>query len=251
MTADTKKEPYPFFHAQTCSAPAARSDYMRDIVLAHAPRDRRITLLDVGCGTGSLLFRLADALPAAELTGLDVSPANIKAAEAQRAGHPAAARLRFEAADYLEYVAPAPFDAIVTDGVLHLIPGDTTSLLRKLANDVAPGGVLVCGMPYECAYNRAFSVVRRGLRVARSPWLDEMILRVGRLLHGSEMTDAGLRERIPYMYIPPARMVNPAFTASAASTDLALVARYRMPSASLSQLRHCVIVFERAGGATR
>jgi SAM-dependent methyltransferase len=224
---------------------------MRDIVLAHLPRDRRIRLLDVGCGTGSLLFRLADALPAAELTGIDVSPANIEAAERRRAEHQAAARLRFEAADYLAWAAPAPFDAIVTDGVLHLMPGDTTSLLRKLAGEVARGGLLVCGLPYECAYNRAFAVLRRGLRAVRSPWLDELILKIGRLLHGGEMTEAGLRERIPYMYIPPTRMLNPAFTSSASSSELALVARYAMPSTSLSQLRHCVIVFERGRGSAR
>jgi SAM-dependent methyltransferase len=218
---------------------------MRDLVLAHVPRTGRIRLLDVGCGTGSLVFRLADALPDAELTGIDVSPANIDAAEAQRAAHQAAARIRFETADYLTWMPPAPFDAIVTDGVLHLIPGDTVSLLRKLAGDVAPGGVLVCGMPYECAYNTVFSAVRRGLRTVRAPWLDDVILKIGRLLHGSEMTEAGLRERIPYMYIPPVRVMNPAFAASASTSALALVARYRMPSASLSQLRHCVIVFER------
>jgi len=236
--------------SETCTAPAERSDRMCDIVLAHVARTGRIRLLDVGCGTGSLAFRLADALPAAELTGIDVSPANIRAAEAQRATHQAAARLRFEAADYLTWTAPEPFDAVVTDGVLHLIPGDTTRLLRKLADEVAPGGVLVCGMPYECAYNSAFSVVRRGLRAVRSTWLDDAILKIGRLLHRSEMTDAGLRERIPYMYIPPVRMMNPAFAASASASELALVARYRMPSASLSQLRHCVIVFERGRGTS-
>src|SRR5439155_18598690 len=176
------------FVDQTCSAPAERSNWMRDLVLAHVPRDRRISVLDVGCGTGSLLLRLADALPAASLTGIDVSPANVRAARAQQAAHPAAARLQFETADYLAYAAaPASFDAIVSDGVLHLIPGETTVLLRKLADDIAPGGVLVCSLPYDCVYNRAFSAVRRGLRVVRAPWLDELILRVGRLLHRREM----------------------------------------------------------------
>ena len=39
-------------------------------------KDKGVRVLDVGCGTGSLLFRLADALPAASLVGIDVSPAN-------------------------------------------------------------------------------------------------------------------------------------------------------------------------------
>jgi len=234
------------FVDQTCSAPAERSNWMRDLVLAHVPRDRRISVLDVGCGTGSLLLRLADALPAAALTGVDVSPANVRAARAQQAAHPAAARLEFETADYFAYaVAAAPFDAIVTDGVLHLIPGDTTILLRKLAGDMAPGGVLVCSLPYDCAYNRAFAALRRGLRVVRAPWLDEIIVRVGRLLHGRQMTDAGLRERIPYMYMPPERMMNRTFAAAASSAGLAIVGQYPMKSTSLSQLKHCAMVFTR------
>jgi SAM-dependent methyltransferase len=234
------------FVDQTCSAPAERSDRMRDLVLAHVPRERRIRLLDMGCGTGSLLLRLADALPSAELTGIDVSPANIRAARAQQAAHPAAARLQFETADYLTYAAaPASFDAIVTDGVLHLIAGDTMVLLRKLAREVTPGGVLVCSLPYDCAYNRVFSAVRRGLRAVRTPWLDGLILNAGRRLHGRQMTDAALRERIPYMYMPPERMMNRAFAAAASSAGLAIVRRYPITSTSLSQLKHCAIVFTR------
>src|SRR6185312_17347205 len=93
------------FVGRTFTAPAARSDRMRDIVLRHVPRDRAIRVLDIGCGTGSLLFRLADMLPSAVLVGIDISPANIRAATEQQAGRASAARLRFEAADYLEYRA--------------------------------------------------------------------------------------------------------------------------------------------------
>src|SRR4029077_4968186 len=120
------------FADKTCTAPEARSVRMRDIALAHVPRDRAIRLLDLGCGTGSLLFRLAEALPAAALSGVDISAANIRAARARQAGQPAAGLMRFGAADYLDYL-DEPFDAIVTDGVLHLIPGDTATLVRKLA----------------------------------------------------------------------------------------------------------------------
>ena len=49
---------------------------MRDIVLEYAPRDKAIAVLDLGCGTGSLVFLLADA-PEARLIGIDVS-ANIR-----------------------------------------------------------------------------------------------------------------------------------------------------------------------------
>jgi SAM-dependent methyltransferase len=217
---------------------------MRDIVLAHVPRDRPIRLLDVGAGTGSLLFRLAEALPAAELIGIDISAANTRAAIAQIGGLASTARLRFETANYLEYAA-APFDVIAADGVLHLIPGDTAALIAKLAGDLRRGGVLICSMPYDCTYNRVFSAVRRILRAVRAPAIDALILRFGRALHGSEMTDDGLRERVEYMYIPPARMMNHRLQSMAAASGLHVVAEYPIKSTSASQLRHNVTIFAR------
>src|SRR5262245_9782545 len=105
------------FDGATCSAPDARAGRMRDVVIEHAPRDRPIHVLEVGCGTGALALQLATALPLASVTGVDVSPANIRVA-ARQAGGPARSRVRFERADYLQFDTP-PADVIVTDTVLH------------------------------------------------------------------------------------------------------------------------------------
>ena len=235
------------FADKTCSAPPERSQRMCELVVKHVRRDRAIRLLDVGCGTGSLVFLLARALPNAALTGIDVSGPNISAADAQRASLDAAtaSRVRFELADYLGRHA-APVDAVTSDGVLHLIPGDTRALFAKLAADVLPGGVLVVCMPYDCAYNYAFAMLRRLLRLLRSRALDAVILNIGRLLHGAEMSDDGLRERVPYMYIPPRRLAGRRLRDTIApSVGLRLVTTYAMPSASLSQLKHEVLVFQK------
>lgn len=236
------------FSHKTCSAPAERSGRMRDIVLQYAPADRPVAVLDLGCGTGALVFLLADALPAARLIGIDVSAVNIGAAEESRAvlDPMKAGRIVFEQVDYLTRAA-APVDVLVSDGVLHLIPGDTRALVEKLASDVRAGGVLIVCMPYDCAYNYAFAMLRRALRLVRSRALDALILQVGRILHGREMTDEGLRERIPYMYIAPERMAGRRLREEIApAAGLRLVARHEMPSASLSQLRHEVLVFQKA-----
>jgi len=223
---------------------------MRDIVLGHVPRDRAIRVLDIGCGTGSLLFRLADMLPSAALVGIDISPANIQAANQQRAARATGARLQFEAADYLAYRAE-PFDAIVTDGVLHLVPGDTSALVRKLAGDLREGGVLVCSMPFDCAYNTMFAVVRRVLRAVRFPWLDRRILQIARLVHRRDMDDDGLRERVDYMYIPPERMMGEHLARSFASAGLHRATEYPMNSTSPSQLKHAVTIFVRGAATPR
>ncbi len=235
------------FSDKTCSAPAERSARMCEIVLKHVATDRAIELLDVGCGTGSLVFLLVTALPAATLTGLDVSAPNIRAAETHRSTLDAAsaARVRFEQADYLDRPA-SPVDAITSDGVLHLIPGDTRALFAKLAADIRPGGFVVVGMPYDCAYNYAFAMLRRMLRLVRSRALDALILQVGRILHGREMSDEGLRERIPYMYIAPERLAGRGLRERIApSVGLTLVTRYPIRSSSASQLKHEVLVFQK------
>ena len=221
---------------------------MRDVVLEYAPRDKAVAVLDLGCGTGSLVFLLADALPEARVIGIDVSAANIAEAERSRVmlDPVKAGRIVFEQVDYLRRAA-TPVDVLVSDGVLHLIPGDTRVLVARLAADVKAGGVLVIGMPYDCAYNYAFAMLRRVLRLVRSRALDALILGIGRLLHGSEMGDGGLRERIPYMYIPPQRLAGRSFReVIAPGAGLRLVQRYDMPSVSLSQLKHEVLVFKKA-----
>jgi SAM-dependent methyltransferase len=221
---------------------------MAEIVVKYAPDDRPIGVLDLGCGTGSLIFLLATAVPAARLVGLDISEPNIRAAEARRGRlDPAtAARIAFERADYMAR-PPSAIDMLVSDGVLHLLPGSTRDLFVKLAADVRSGGFLIVCMPYDCGYNYAFAMLRRLLRLVRSRALDAIILQIGRLLHGGQMDEEGLRERIPYMYIAPERLAGRQLREVVApSVGLRLVARHPMPSVSLSQLRHEVLVFQRA-----
>jgi SAM-dependent methyltransferase len=221
---------------------------MAAIALEVIPADRPVRILDLGCGTGSLVFRLAAARPLASVVGLDISAANIAAAEQVRRTSTVACRVSFAHADYRAYDAE-PFDAIVSDGVLHLIPGDTRTLFEKIAGDLRPGGVFVCAMPYDCLYNRVFALVRRGLRSVRSRATDALILLVARGLHGHEMDEPALRERIDYMYLPPKRMLDGAIRDQVApAAGLRAIARHAMASTSLSQLRHDVTIFQRTSG---
>jgi len=232
------------FEGATCSAPEARAERMRDIVVEHAPRDRPIHVLDIGCGTGALALQLAAALPLASVTGVDVSPANIGVATRQVDG-PARSRVRFERADYLQYDAP-PTDVIVTDTVLHFIPGRREVLWRKLGRDLRSGGVLVCCMAFDCVSNRLLGALRRGLRLARSAPVDALVLLAARRVYGGRMSDALLRERTEYMYIPPEQFMSAGVRDSLApSCGLRALVELDVAAASATQLKQRVTVFRK------
>jgi trans-aconitate methyltransferase len=230
------------FSALTCSAPDERAARMAEIVLQHAPRGP-IRVLDLGCGTGGLLFRLAAELHEASCIGLDVSVPNIAAAEALRASRPERDRIVLQVADYRVWTM-LPVDIITMDSVLNLIPGDTGSLVAKLARDLNPGGVVVNSMPYRSAYNSVLTMIRRGLRAVRSAASDAAIMQIAHVLH-PEMNDDMLRERMHYMYLPPHRVMDHRLEAAFASHGLQPIATYPVKSASLAQLRHSVTVLRK------
>jgi SAM-dependent methyltransferase len=97
-------------------------------------------VLELGCGPGRLLQRLAAALPRARLTGVDLSPYMLELAEARLEGRAAlrqadAAALPFE---------DGSFDAVVACHVLGHVPPDMARATVDEARRVLrPGGVLV------------------------------------------------------------------------------------------------------------
>lgn len=235
------------FRGWTCHAPDARIARMSEIVMQVLPPGRVHRVLDIGCGAGAQIRQLASSLPDVSFTGIDISPANIDAARRAAAGHPAAAHMRFETADYLQFPATA-FDLVLSDGVLHLMDGSDAAIAAKLARDVAGGGTLVVAMATDCLYNRVFATVRRTLRAMRTPALDRLILTAARALHGREMPAELLAERVDYMYMPPRRLFGRAFERLLSDAGFERAALHSMTSASPSQLTHAVIVFRRRAG---
>ena len=114
------------------------ADRTADLALTCVPAPERI--LDVGCGTGYLLGRLAARAPQAEiLAGIDAAPAMIEAARAVAAD----GRLRFVVgtAERLPWPAAA-FDLVVsTTSFDHWV--DQRAGLAECARVLAPGGCLV------------------------------------------------------------------------------------------------------------
>ena len=94
-------------------------------------------ILDIGCGTGRLLFAAAERFPRAEKIGVDISPRMIEVA---RANAPQGGQFRFEVASADSLPFPdASFDLAFSTISLHHWP-DPLAGLREICRVTEPGG---------------------------------------------------------------------------------------------------------------
>ena len=114
-------------------------------------------ILDLGCGTGDLSVRIAQA--GAEVWGVDADPAML-----------AQARAKFPDLRFLQADAMAlpdfgrTFDAVFSNAVLHWIP-DLGRLAEGLARVLRPGGRFVA----ECGGAACNAGINTALRLTRRP----------------------------------------------------------------------------------
>jgi SAM-dependent methyltransferase len=100
-------------------------------------RGRRV--LDVGCGSCEKASFYADW--GAHVTGLEMTPDVLALARDTIAGRD----VILVETSLFDYRAPAAFDIVIADGVLHHT-ADTEAALKRCASFVAPGGILVVGL---------------------------------------------------------------------------------------------------------
>jgi len=109
-----------------------------------AQRPRRV--LEIGCGTGLLLFRIA---PHCEhYVGTDFSPAALNYIRGQLSDNALPQVSLFEQnADEFANVEPASFDAVIINSVVQYFPGVDylMRVLRGAVEAVAPGGFIAIG----------------------------------------------------------------------------------------------------------
>jgi SAM-dependent methyltransferase len=112
------------------------SDRFDEFVLGHVPADAR-RVLDVGCGTGRLVTRLAQGGKAC--VGVDVSQEMIRRATAASAIHPA---VSLRCGDFLSLdIEPQVFDCVVSMAALHHMPHDAA--VARMQQVLRPGGRLI------------------------------------------------------------------------------------------------------------
>ncbi|WP_019545177.1 class I SAM-dependent methyltransferase [Streptomyces sulphureus] len=124
-------------------------------------------LLEVGCGTGLLLHRLAGGVE--RYVASDVSAGALERIRTAF-GHrpPSGVELRQAPADDLSFAAPGSVDGFVANSVSQYFPDEEylDTVVRQAADVVDEGGYLFLGDVRSAAVHRAFAA---GLELSRAP----------------------------------------------------------------------------------
>ncbi len=110
----------------------AGRDAMRTALLGWLPHDlRRTTLLDAGCGTGSLA--VAAACRGAEVTGIDVAAGLVEVARDRTPSFIGHGRIHWRGGDMLDPQLGTFAHVVAMDSLIHYQPEDLVDALRQLA----------------------------------------------------------------------------------------------------------------------
>lgn len=100
------------------------------------------TILDVGCGPGTITTDLAELVPQGRVTGVDFAESVLETARSHAKSRGVTANLTFEAVDAnaLPY-ADASFDVVFCHQVLQHVK-DPVGILREMRRVAKPGGLV-------------------------------------------------------------------------------------------------------------
>jgi ubiquinone/menaquinone biosynthesis C-methylase UbiE len=122
-------------------------------------------VLEVGCGTGSLLIQLKRLYPGTDVVGLDPDPKALARARHKAARAAVSVQLDQGFGDGLSY-AEASFDRVLSCLMFHHVPtGEKDKMLREIRRVLRPGGEFHM-LDFEGPEHGAHSVLRRFLHSA-------------------------------------------------------------------------------------
>jgi len=141
-------------------------------------------ILDVGCGTGSLTFALAQAADLREVVGIDFSPVFVEAASRQNSDP----RISFRQGDACNLsFEGAAFDRALALLVLHFVP-EADKAVAEMKRVVRPGGVVAAavwdhlgGMPGMRMMIDTVAALSEGGRQLRARYCFQPMMQPGEL----------------------------------------------------------------------
>lgn len=100
---------------------------------------RSFTVLELGCGTGTLTARFLAAFPHARITAVDISDEMIRHARSKTRKF--RDRVEFRRGHFIDLKLPGPFDAVISAlAIHHLIDAEKGRLFKSVARWLPPGG---------------------------------------------------------------------------------------------------------------
>lgn len=156
-----------------------------------APDPRRV--LDVGCGTGALLRKVAERFPRADLTGVDPAPCMVETARKSWHGDRPACFVR-AAAEYLPF-EDGEFDLVTSTVSFHHWQGQRAGL-HEIGRVLAPGGSVVLADIFAVSWLRVwFAVIGRRGRF-------HTLAEIERMLRSSGLTPGGFETVFTVLGLP-------------------------------------------------
>ncbi|MHB1565404.1 MAG: class I SAM-dependent methyltransferase [Acidiferrobacter sp.] len=104
--------------------------------------------IDLGCGNGWYLRRLARRFEGLRCLGIDGFDENIRQASAQAESEGLGARVRFEQGDIYAFHSPEAADIIALNRALHHVWDEKDKVFTILRDHLKPGGTAVIWEPY-------------------------------------------------------------------------------------------------------
>lgn len=146
--------------------PRPETEILVEAVLDRLPHDRPLRILDIGTGSGAIALALAEHLPQAGITAIDLSSEALEVARENAVSHRLDQRIRFLKSDLLtglpENERVSTFDAIVSNPPY--IPERDRSSLHPQVRDHEPALALFAGPSGLDIYRRLIPAAHAALK---------------------------------------------------------------------------------------
>jgi trans-aconitate methyltransferase len=168
-----------------------------DLVEFDAKEGKKLTVLDIGCGSGELTRQIAGIVGVAEVVGIDLDRNMIDKANEEQLSQ-GETNIKFQVGDIRSYRCNLHFDVVFSNAALHWIPPqDMERAVKSIADSLAPQGQLVLEMGGKGNVASIIEATQQAIPSSKSPWCFPSVGEMASLLekYNVEVTSAQLFDR--------------------------------------------------------